>query len=96
MPTVDPVAVQENVFTLLGRKFFVKRFIFRKATNLHLIFMYSIEIIFRLRKSVQQFCLNTSTYGIFFSPNNFTVFAQPKYSAYHGLKYLSLRLPVDR
>jgi hypothetical protein len=71
-------------------------FIFSKSTNLHIIFIYSIGIIFKMRKSVQQFCLNSSTYGSIFSQNNFTVFARPNYSVYHGLKNLSLWLPVDR
>jgi hypothetical protein len=65
-PTVDPVAVQGNVFTLFGRTFFVQRFIFSKSTNLHLIFIYNIGIIFKMRKSVQQLRLNPSTYGSFF------------------------------
>jgi len=65
-PTVDPVAVQGNVFTLFGRTFFAQRFIFSKSTNLHFIFTYSIGIIFKMRKSVQQLCLNPSMYGSFF------------------------------
>ena len=66
-PTVDQVALQESVFTLLGGTSFVQRFIFSKSTNLQLIFIYTIGIIFKMRKSVQQLCLNPSTYGSFFS-----------------------------
>jgi len=94
-PTVEPVTLQENIFTLLERIFFVQRYIFSKSTNLHLIFVYSIGIIFKMSKSVQQLCLNPSTYGSFLL-NNITIFAWTKYSVYPGLKYLSLRLPVDR
>lgn len=53
-PTVDWVALQENVFTLIGSTFFVQLFIFSKSMYLQLIFMYSSGIIFKKRKSVQQ------------------------------------------
>jgi hypothetical protein len=61
-PTVDWVALQENVFTLIGSTFFVQLFIFSKSMYLQLIFMYSSGIIFKKRKSVQQLCLRKPTY----------------------------------
>jgi len=66
-PKIDPVALQESVFFLLEPILYIQRFIFSKSTNLHLISIYSIGIIFKMRKSVQQLCLNPSIYGSFFT-----------------------------